>query len=457
MENQKVILNRQFALGSLLLTFVFFAIVSINGPANAMKIKEVISPGGIKAWLVEEHAIPVISMHFAFRGGASQDPDGREGLAYFVSGMLDEGAGDLSSTEFQEQVEEVAVKINFDATRDFFTGSFKTLSERRDKAVDLLRLALTQPRFDEDAIDRIRGQIITGLKFDLNDPNKIAAREWFKLAFPSHPYSRAIKGNDETLISVTKADLQDYVSKIFARDNLTIAVVGDITEDQLRQMLDRAFGDLPASARLSAVPEANPPAGPKTKIIEMKVPQSVAQFGHNGLKRKDKDFTAAFVLNYIIGGGGFSSKLMEEVREKRGLAYSVYSYLSPYLRGAAYIGGVATENKSVGQSLQVIRQVFSQMAKEGPSAEDLESAKKYLTGSYALRFDTSSKIASQLMWIQIEDLGMDYIDKRNDLIESVTLDDVRRVASRLLKADDLIITIVGNPSDLKKVDKNQQG
>lgn len=445
------------AKGSILLACVLITSVIINSPANAMKIKEVISPGGIRAWLVEEHAIPVVSMRFAFRGGASQDPKGREGLAYFVSGMLDEGAGDLTSTQFQEQVEEVAVKINFDASRDFFTGSFRSLSGRLNKGVDLLRLSMTKPRFDQDAIERIRGQITTGLKFDLNDPNKIAAREWYKLAFPGHQYSRAIKGNDKTLATIKKMDLQEYVSKIFARDNLTIAVVGDITEAQLSQMLDRAFGDLPAKAKLSEIPEASPPTGPKTKIIEMKVPQSVAQFGLNGIKRKDKDFTAAFVLNYIIGGGGFSSKLMEEVREKRGLAYSVYSYLSPYQKGSAYIGGVATKNESIGQSLQVIRQVFAQMAKEGPSAEDLESAKKYLTGSYALRFDTSSKIASQLMWIQIEDLGMDYIEKRNSLIEAITLEDVRQVAARLLKADDLIVTIVGKPSDLAKVDKNQQG
>jgi zinc protease len=254
-----------------------------------------------------------------------------------------------------------------------------------------------------------------------------------------------MKGTPEAIAAITPADLHDYVTRVFAREKLSISVVGDIDAKTLGALLDHVFGALPAKAALSPVADATPPLGPAREVIEMDVPQSVAQFGHRGLARKDRDFMAAYVLNYIAGGGGFSSRLMEEVREKRGLAYSVYSNLYPYEHGAVFIGNVATKNEEVGQSLQVIESELKRLAEHGPSADELASAKSYLTGAYALRFESSTAIANQLLWIQIEDLGIDYVDKRNASIESVTLDDVRRVAKRLIEADRLITTIVGKP------------
>lgn len=426
--------------------FAFIVTLASAVPADAaMRIQEVTSPGGIKAWLVESRQVPLIAMRFAFAGGSVQDPDGKEGLANFVSGMLDEGAGDLKSVEFQELQEELAVRMSFEAGRDMFIGSFQTLTRNRKEATELIRLALTKPRFDADAADRIKKQILTGLKFDMNDPRRVASTEWFKLAFKKHPYARPVKGTTESVSRITRDDLREFARKVFTRDTLKVAVVGDIDAKTLGPMLDRVFGDLPASSDLRDIAEAKPPAGPQRKIIEMNVPQSVAVFGHGGLKRKDKDFIASYVLNYILGGGGFNSRLTEEVREKRGLAYSVYSYLSPYQRAAIYVGNVATENKSMVRSLKVIEAELRRMAEKGPTAEELKNAKQYLTGSYPLRFDTSSKIANQLLWIQIEDLGLDYIDTRNAKIEAVMLQDIRRVAGRLLNADGLIVTIVGKP------------
>lgn len=415
-------------------------------PAEAgMRIEEVTSPGGIKAWLVQSRQVPLIAMRFAFVGGAVYDPDGKEGLSNFAASMLDEGAGDMNAVAFQERAEELAVRLGFEAGRDMFTGSFETLTENKDEAANLLRLALTKPRFDADAVDRIKKQITTGLKFDENDPRQVASKEWFRLAFPGHPYSRPVKGTIESVGEIEAEDLRRYTGKMFVRDTLTVGVVGDIDAKTLGPMLDKIFGDLPKSSDLELIAEAKPPAGPQRKVIEMNVPQSVAVFGHSGFKRKDKDFISSYVLNYILGGGGFNSRLTEEVREKRGLAYSVYSYLSPYQRAAIYVGNVATENKSMVRSLEVIEAELKRMAEQGPTAEELKNAKQYLTGSYPLRFDTSSKIASQLMWIQVEELGRDYIDTRNSKIEAVTLEDIRRVAKRLLKADGLIVTIVGKP------------
>jgi len=273
----------------------------------------------------------------------------------------------------------------------------------------------------------------------------VASLAWDRLAFQDHPYGRPIKGNKASIAGMSRDDLKGYVDRIFARDKLVISVVGDIDAEALGKTLDHIFGDLPAQSVLSPVADAKPPLGPTREIIEMDVPQSVAQFGHRGIARKDPDFIPAYVLNYIIGGGGFSSRLMEEVREKRGLAYSVHSNIFPYQHGAVFVGNVATKNEAVGQSLEVIESELKRLAEQGPTAEELVSAKSYLTGAYALRFESSSSIANQLLWIQIEDLGIDYVDRRNEQVEAVSLDDIKRVAKRLIEADRLITTIVGKP------------
>ncbi len=410
-----------------------------------MAIQEVTSPGGIKAWLVESHANPLVAMRFAFRGGASQDPKDKEGVAYFVTAMMDEGAGDLDATAFQERQQELAMRLDFDAGRDVMLGKLQTLTANKDEVFDLARLAMAEPRFDDVAFERVREQILAGHKFDENDPATVAAHAWDRTAFKDHPYGRPIKGTKDSIAAISPDDLRDYVRRVFARDQLVITVVGDINAEELGKALDEVFGDLPERSELVTVAQAEPPLGPKLEVIAMEVPQSVAQFGHRGIARQDDDFIAAYVLNYIIGGGGFSSRLMEEVREKRGLAYSVYSNLYPYRNGAVFVGNVATKNEAVAQSLTVIQDELRRLAEEGPSAEELKNAKSYLTGAYALRFESSTSIANQLLWIQIEELGHDYVDRRNALIEAVTLDDVKRVAKRLLAADQLITTIVGKP------------
>lgn len=425
------------------------ALVFISGESKAMKIQEVTSPGGIKAWLVEEHSIPLMAMRFAFRGGAAQDSDKKPGVANFLTTMLDEGADDMPATQFQAKLDELAVRLRFTASRDSFAGDFQTLTVNRGEAVELLRMALIEPRFDEDALERMRRSVSAGIVMDSKDPDKIASREWFRIAFDGHPYARSVKGSVESVRAITADDLIAFHKRNFAKDNLKVAVVGDIDADTLGSLLDKVFGGLPEKSEISPVEIVSPKNGPIQKVIQMDVPQSVAQFGHGGIKRKDEDFIAAYVLNYILGGGGFSSRLTEEVREKRGLAYSVYSYVYPYEHTSIYVGGVATKNEGIAESLKVIRNELKRMADAGPTEQELSDAKQYLTGSYALRFDTSSKIASQLLWIQTEDLGIDYVDTRNGLIEAITIEDIKRVAKRLLKPESLIVTIVGRPLNLK--------
>jgi zinc protease len=416
-------------------------------PAEAMQIQKVVSPKGIEAWLVEEHTLPLIAMQFGFEGGTAQDPAGKEGLAYFASGMLDEGAGDIDSQAFQEKLEDLAIEISFDATRDVTTGGLKTLTKNKEEAFRLFRLALTEPRMDTDAIERIREQIFSSIKMENEDPERIAGNAFFAQVFAGHPYGAPTKGSLDAARGINQADLKGFVKRNFARDNLHVAVVGDISAPELAAALDGIFGGLPEKAQLTPVPEAAWRPKTPSQVIPMNVPQSVVSFGQPGPKRKDEDFIAAYILNYIIGGGGFASTLMSEVREKRGLAYSVYTYLYPLQRAGMMLGGVATKNEAVKESIEIIKQELGRMATNGPTPEELDNAKRYLTGSYALRFSSSAKIADILLWLQIEGLGIDYIDKRNQLIQAVTMADIKRV-SKSIKPDELIITIVGQPEGL---------
>ena len=422
----------------------------LTAKAHAMKIQQIKSPGGIDAWLVQEHAVPLIALRFVFEGGSSQNPPGKEGVANFLSSMMDEGAGDLDSHKFQERMEELAFRMSFEDARDGFYGSFETLTANRDPSIEMLRLALNQPRFDADAVERVRKQLLSGLAFAAKNPNRVAGKAWSAQAFPGHPYGLPSDGTPESIAKITRDDLEAFRKRNFARDNLKVVAVGDINAEQLGALIDRVFGDLPAKADLTPVAAITPEAKERVQVVHMDVPQSVVQFGAPGIARDDDDFMPAFVLNQILGGGGFASRLTEEVREKRGLAYSVYSYLQPYRRAAIFAGGVATKNEEVGRSLDVIRSELRRMAENGPTPEELQNAKDYLTGSFALRFETNAKIANQLLGFLFEGYGIDYIDKRNALVNAVTLEDVKRVAARLLKADELIVTIVGKPQGLAK-------
>ena len=414
-----------------------------------MNIQTIKSPGGITAWLVEEHSVPLIALRFGFDGGNSQDPVGKDGVANFITAMMDEGAGDLKSAEYQERMEDIAMRMSYDDAKDALYGSFETLTVNRDKAIELLKLSVQKPRFDDEAVERIRQQLLANLAYADKDPDKVAGREWFATAFAGHPYARPSNGTVNTVAKITRDDLAAFHKRTFAKSNLKVVVVGDIDAAALGKMLDDVFGGLPETAELTPVAKTMPVSA-QQKIVEMNVPQSVAVFGLGAMARKDPDFMAAFVVNHILGGGGFSAKLMEEVREKRGLAYSVYSYLQPFQHTSILTGSVATKNESMAESLAIIRAELKKMADNGPAPDDLTAAKDYLTGSYALRFDTNSKIASQLLGLQMEGFSTDYVDQRNKIIEAITMDDVKRVAKRLLKADEMIVTVVGKPVGLDK-------
>ena len=321
------------------------------------------------------------------------------------------------------------------------------LVETLEPSVALLATALAQPRFDTEPLERVRGQVLAVIAESASDPGSVATDSWYAHAFPDHPYGRPNDGNAASVAAITREDLIAAHPRLINRANARIGIVGAINAERAGWIVDTILAGLdPGTPREPRRTSDAPPPG--LRVIEMDVPQSAAIFGHKGLPRNDPDFIPAFVMNYILGGGGFSSRLMVEVREKRGLAYGVYSYLSDRVESALYLGSVRTANERMAESLEVIKSEWARMAAEGVTAEELDAAKRYLTGAFPLSVDSNAKIANYLVFLQVENLGKDYVTRRNDIIRSVTLEDIKRVAARLLKPEDLSIVVVGKPVGL---------
>jgi zinc protease len=413
--------------------------------STSSRIERVVSASGIEAWLIEEYAVPLIAMELSFAGGTAQDPKNKAGLTNFLAGMLDEGAGPYDASAFQEQLDEHAISLRFSESQDEFSGSLKTLTRHADKAFELLRLALNEAHFEASAVDRVRAQILGGIKRRVNDPNSLSSKAWFAKAFGKHPYAVPDEGLVEHLTAITSNDLAGMAKRLLARSNLKISVVGAIDAKRLAEELDRIFGDLPSRADLKSIAPVTMVGLGEVEVIDLDIPQSTLRFGMPGLLRKEPDFVAASIMNHILGGGSFTSRIWQEVREKRGLAYSVSTGLYPYKNSGLFFGGTATKNERAKEALDVIKGEIAKMAAKGPTSDELAKAKSYLTGSFALRFDTSTKIANQLTMMQVEDLGIDYIAKRNAMFEAVTLADTRRVAKKLLAPGEMLVTVAGRP------------
>ena len=432
-----------------LATLAFFAAAPA---ASAMQIEQIVSPSGIHAWLVREQATPLVALNYAFHGGSSQDEADKAGTANLVADMLDEGAGDLDSKAYHERLENHAIELGFRVGRDYFHGTLRTLNEHREEAFDLLALALTKPRFDAEALERVRGQELAGLRRETTNPNDLAYRRWWATAFPDHPYGRETKGTLETVPRIAAADMRGYVGRVFARNELTISIVGDVDAKTAGELIDRAFASLPAKNDLQPVPQASARGLGRRIVINVDVPQAVVTFGGNGIERSDPDFMAAYIVNHVLGGGSFSSRLYREVREKRGLAYGVSDSLVWFRRAAVVLGGTATRADRTADALAIIESETKRMAEHGPTAEELAAAKSFLKGSYALSLDTSAKIAAQLTQIQLDKLGIDYMQRRGALIDAVTVADAKRVAKRLYGGG-MLVTVAGRPKGLASIDK----
>jgi zinc protease len=409
-------------------------------PARAVGIQEIASPKGIEAWLVEDYTVPIVTMNVAFRGGAAQDPEGKAGLANLMSGLLDEGAGELDSRAFQAKLEDLSINLSFDAGSDAFYGNLRTLTQNQDEAFELFRLAATDPRFDAEPVERIRGQVLASLRQAETNPNEVAGRLWAETMFGDHPYGSPLEGTTESVAAITADDLRAFHERTIARDNLHVVIVGAIDAETAAAALDRMFGNLPETAELAPVSDVDPAVG-ETRHSGLSVPQTAIRLGGPGLKRDHPDFITAYVADQILGGGTFSSRLYKAVREERGLAYSVGTGLLPYDHAGAFVAATSVDAANADQAVGIMLDEIKRYAAEGPTEAELQAAKDYLVGNFALRFDSSQKIARNLLQFQLDDLGVDYIDRRNDLIRAVTLADVKRVAKELWGGPLSVVTV----------------
>ncbi len=421
---------------------LFFLTFPALGPAHsAVDIQEVRSESGVTAWLVEDYTVPMVALRFLFEGGAAQDPEGREGLANLMTGLFDEGAGELDSETFQLALDDAGADMGFDAGRDAISGSMRTLAETRTEAFGLLRLALTEPRFDQAPIDRIRAQIMAGIEARSRDPETAARVAFAQAVYGDHPYARRNEGTPQSLSAITAEDLRSQHKRLFARDNLIVGVVGAIDAETLKKDLDRLFGDLPENADLAPIEDVEPRLD-QTVRIDYPLPQTSLQLAYKGIARDDPQFFPALLMNHVLGGGSFTSRLFDEVRDKRGLAYSVGSGLSNSRHSDALVIGTATNPDRAPETLQVIRDVVAKMAADGPTEEELDAAKRYLLGSYAINNLASSRaIANTLVGLQFEALGIDYVQRRPDLINAVTREQAAAQARELLSGEPAVLVI----------------
>jgi zinc protease len=429
---------------------VVFPMMLAGWPAQAeVAIQEVKSAKGVTAWLVEDYSVPIVTIRFSFRGGSTQDPAGKEGLSELMSALFDEGAGEFDSQTFQTKLDDAGAEIRFGAARDTIYGSMRMLAEKKDEAFDLLRLAVEQPRFDAAPIERIRAQMVSGIVASQRDPETAAQVKWAEALYGAHPYARPDEGTEKSLATITGDDLRAYHKAVFARDNLNVSIVGAIDAETVKQELDELFGDLPEKSDLRPVQKVDLKLGQEVRV-DYNLPQTSLQLAYPGVPRDAPDFFAAYLMNHILGGGTFTSRLFDEVREKRGLAYGVGSSLVTHEYSSGLVISTATRSDRSVETLAVIRETVRRMAEAGPTEAELAAAKKYIIGSYPLNnLDSSNAIAATLLSLQEEKLGIDYMDKRSALIEAVTLDQVKAVAKKLLVSEPAIL-VVGPPTEGSK-------
>ncbi len=434
-----------------ILSVLLLALAAALPARAAVEVQEVTSPGGIRAWLVEERSIPFTALEIRFRGGSALDAPGKRGAINLMVGLLEEGAGDMDARAFAEAREALAASFSYRAYDDAVAISARFLTENRNEAVALLKTSLTDPAFAPEALERVRGQVLAGIRASRTDPAAIAGQTFDRLAWGDHPYGSPGDGTEESVQALTREDMFEAWRRVFGRDRVYVAAVGDISAEELGALLDELLGELPAEA--APMPErAEYLLTGGVTVVPFDTPQAVALFGHRGIRRDDPDYIPAYILNEVFGGSGLESRLMGELREKRGLTYGVGTFLMPMEFGELIMGQVRSENSRIAESVEVIRQQWAKVAAEGITEQELEDAKTYLTGAYPLRFDGNAPIARILVGMQMIGLPKDYIKTRNDQVRAVTLEKINEVARRLYRPEELRFVVVGRPEGLESTD-----
>ena len=402
-------------------------------------VKEIVSRSGIKAYYFEDKTNPIIALSFRFKNsGSAFDEKGEYGISQMAAALLTEGAGSYSSRRFKDILDEKAISISFDAGVDDFSGAMLTLKQNQKTAARLLKLALTEPRFDDDQIRAVREQLLTLLKQQKEFPDSALSLAWGKEIYGSHPYGRNPVGDDDDIRNIGSEELSAFVKNQLVRKNLIVGIAGDLSEDDAKKLIDQIFGALPESGTQSFVDNAAINWTAREFNLNRPMAQSIATFTAPGVKRSDADFYPIYIANEIFVGQGLTSRLSKALREDRGLTYGVYAYLSIQDKAQLIKGGFSSTADNFDEAKALLIGEWVKMGKEGVSEEELEQAKSYLISSYNLRFASLPNIAETLVAMQEENLGSDFLIKRNQYIQDVTLEQVNNAARKYFDANRLI-------------------
>lgn len=434
----------------ILIAFFLSAVCSVLTAASAAaaEIKSLDLGKAAEVWFSEDHTVPIVAFSISLPAGSGYDPASKAGLATFAAALLDEGAGGMDSRAFQDALASHAIQLRASVDRDDMVVSIVTLTENAPLAMRLLQTALTRPRFDAEAVARVRAQMIQSIQEGKSQPPTVARRAFAKAFFNGHPYGLPSDGDVGTIAAITAEDLRSFAKTHWVKGGLRIAVAGDITAAAAQKLLGDAFRPL-SGATPSPLPNIGRLGSPGVHVLQMDVPQPTILFGLPGIMRADPDFIPGYVANYILGGGGFSSRLTDEVRVKRGLTYGISTSLTAYRKASVMAGSVATRADAVRQTIQVVKDTLSGIAANGVTQTELDDAKTFLTGSFPLAFASNAGIASQLGTFQRQGLDIGYVARRNALIQAVSLDEVNRVAKRLFDPARLTVVVAGTPVDGK--------
>ncbi len=424
---------------------VLIVLVLFSKSSHALKFKELESSNGIKFWFVEDNSIPIISMSFSFNGGSYFDPPGKEGLSNIMTSLLDEGTNKLSSVEFKQKLKSNGVKLYFSTQKHKIEGTFQVISSNKIEGFELLRNALNNPKFSENDILKIKNQVKSSIKIEEADISRLSSKKFNENFYINHNFSNSIKGSLESLDKIEKSDIMQIYKRNFQLSNLTIGISGNIGEKEVKEFVDLAFGNLNRSENNFSISDFE--SLKKGMLLQkIETPQTAVVFGQKGLGRNDKDFFAARILNYVIGGGSFQSRLYKNIREKRGLVYSIYSYILPYKNDGVIIGGFQTSNDSVKQVIKLVKKEWDSIKKHGISEKEFSEAKTFFKGSFSRNFTNTMSIANLLEIVQYYKLGADYFDKRDEIIDSLELESINQLASILFNSNELFFMIVGKPN-----------
>lgn len=434
----------------LIALFVFFGLSARAEDDKFLPIKEIKTPGGISVWVAEDKSLPVIALQFMFRdSGSANDPAELQGLARMLSNTMDEGAGDLDSQAFQKALADHSITLFFNASRDAFGGKVKTLTRHQDKAFELLALSMNQPRFDDEPVARMRDGNLSRIRSSLSDPEWMAARLMNDKAHEGHAYGKNSGGTISSIARIKPDDLRNFKKTYLTRDRLLIAAAGDINPATLGAAIDKAFGNLPATSNAKAISDTLVTNSGKIFVYEQAIPQTIVQATLPAFDRKDDDYYALQMMNYIYGGAGFGSRLMDTAREKRGLTYGIYSSIQDYRHVDIMNISTSTKNESAKEMLAIIKDEMTGMTNKAVSTKELDDAKSFIIGSMPLALSSTDAIAEMVLGLRADDLPIDYLDHFADYMRAVTAEDIQRVAKRVLTPERMTVVLVGAPQNIE--------